>query len=51
MPIAQGGMRFAPGLGRGLAHASQFHGAAGKIIILDIDEDESGFHDAAVLVG
>jgi len=36
-----------PGLSRGLAHARQLHGAAGKIIILDIDEDESGFQGAA----
>ncbi len=38
-----------PGLGRGLGHAHQLNGAAGKIIILDIDEDESGFHDMVPL--
>ena len=43
--LPAGGQQF-PGLGRGLAHARQLHGAAGKIIILDIDEDESGFHGA-----
>ena len=42
--LPAGGQQF-PGLGRGLGHARQLHGAAGKIIILDIDEDESGFHD------
>jgi hypothetical protein len=46
--LPAGGQQF-PGAGRSLAHARQLHGAAGKIIILDIDEDESGFHGAGPL--
>ncbi len=42
--LAAGGEQF-PGLGRGLGHAHQLHGAAGKVIILDVDQDQSGFHD------
>jgi hypothetical protein len=44
-PGLSAGLQQFPGLGRGLDHASRLHGAAGKIIILDIDEDERGFHD------